>query len=169
MIFGYYVNNPEQFGIVEFDESGKILSLEEKPRDPKSNYAVPGLYFYDENVVDYAKKLKPSARGEIEITDLNKVYLSEGTLQLQIFGRGYAWLDTGTYLGLLEASNFVEIIQKRQGLYIACLEEIAYNLGYISSEDLKKIAESMNSTEYGKYLESLTRSRYWGGHAPITK
>jgi glucose-1-phosphate thymidylyltransferase len=168
MIFGYYVNNPEQFGIVEFDESGKILSLEEKPSEPKSNYAVPGLYFYDENVVDYAKKLKPSARGEIEITDLNKLYLSEGTLHLQIFGRGYAWLDTGTYLGLLEASNFVEIIQKRQGLYIACLEEIAYNLGYISSEDLKKIAESMNSTEYGKYLESLTRSRYWGGHAPIT-
>ena len=168
MIFGYYVNNPSAFGIVEFDEDGKVLSLEEKPSEPKSNYAIPGLYFYDENVVDYAKKLKPSPRGEIEITDLNKVYLEKGLLKLQIFGRGYAWLDTGTYVGLLEASNFVEIIQKRQGLYIACIEEIAYNLGYISDEELLKIADSMNSTEYGKYLKTLTLSRYWGGKAPIS-
>ena len=168
MIFGYYVNNPQQFGIVEFDDTGKILSLEEKPAKPKSNYAVPGLYFYDEDVVGHAKQLKPSPRGEIEITDLNKIYLSKGKLKLQIFGRGYAWLDTGTYVGLLEASNFVEIIQKRQGLYIACLEEIAYNLGYITSTDLEIIAETMNGTEYGKYLLSLTRTRYWGGKAPNT-
>jgi glucose-1-phosphate thymidylyltransferase len=166
MIFGYYVNNPEQFGIVEFNKNGEILSLEEKPKVPKSNYAIPGLYFYDEKVVDYAKNLEPSTRGEIEITDLNKVYLSKGKLKLQIFGRGYAWLDTGTYVGLLEASNFVEIIQKRQGLYIACIEEIAYNLGYISAEKLENIAESMNNTEYGRYLKSLTRTRYWGGHPP---
>jgi glucose-1-phosphate thymidylyltransferase len=166
MIFGYYVNNPRQFGIVEFDEAGNILSLEEKPNQPKSNYAVPGLYFYDENVVDYAKQLKPSSRGEIEITDLNKMYLEKGKLKLQIFGRGYAWLDTGTYVGLLEASNFVEIIQKRQGLYIACIEEIAYNLGYITKEELDKIAETMNNTEYGRYLRTLTQTRYWGGHPP---
>jgi glucose-1-phosphate thymidylyltransferase len=166
MIFGYYVNNPRQFGIVEFDEVGNILSLEEKPDQPKSNYAIPGLYFYDENVVDYAKKLKPSSRGEIEITDLNKIYFEKGKLKLQILGRGYAWLDTGTYVGLLEASNFVEIIQKRQGLYIACIEEIAYNLGYITKEELEKIAKSMNNTEYGRYLGRLTQSRYWGGHPP---
>jgi len=167
MIFGYYVNNPKDFGIVEFDEKGQIISLEEKPSEPKSNYAVPGLYFYDEKVVEYAKNLRPSPRGEIEITDLNKVYLDKGKLRLQIFGRGYAWLDTGTYVGLLEASNFVEIIQKRQGLYIACIEEIAYNLGYINEDELNKIAESMNNTEYGKYLKTLTRSRYWGGVAPV--
>ena len=166
MIFGYYVNNPKQFGIIEFDETGKILSLEEKPAEPKSNYAITGLYFYDENVVNYAKKLQPSARGELEITDLNKKYLLENKLKLQIFGRGYAWLDTGTYEGLLEASNFVEIIQKRQGLYIACLEEIAYNLGYISLEDIERLAESMNGNEYAKYLKNLASADYWGGHPP---
>jgi glucose-1-phosphate thymidylyltransferase len=168
MIFGYYVNNPKQFGIVEFDQNGTIISLEEKPSIPKSNYAVPGLYFYDENVVEYAKNLEPSQRGEIEITDLNKVYLEKGKLNLQIFGRGFAWLDTGTYEGLLEASNFVEIIQKRQGLYVACIEEIAYNQGYITKKQIEAIADSMKNTEYSEYLRSLTSTRYWGGPPPST-
>jgi len=157
VIFGYYVNDPKRFGIVEFDEQGKVLSLEEKPKKPKSNYAVPGLYFYDEKVVEYAKQLKPSSRGEIEITDLNKIYLMKEKLKLQLLGRGFAWLDTGTFVSLREASNFIEIIQKRQGLYIACLEEISYNLGYICSEDVERIAESMKNTEYGQYLMKLLK------------
>ncbi|MHA1788200.1 MAG: glucose-1-phosphate thymidylyltransferase RfbA [Candidatus Helarchaeota archaeon] len=156
-IFGYYVNDPKRFGVVEFDEHGKVLSLEEKPEEPKSNYAVPGLYFYDESVVEKAKNLKPSSRGELEITDLNKAYLEEGSLNVQVFGRGFAWLDTGTFSSLLRASNFVEIIQKRQGLYIACLEEISYNRGYIDENDLRRIADKMKNTEYASYLLSLLR------------
>src|SRR6056297_907309 len=152
VIFGYYVNNPENFGVVEFNKRKKVLSLEEKPDNPKSNYAVPGLYFYDNTVVEKAKNLEPSDRGELEITDLNRKYLEEGNLMVEHFGRGMAWLDTGTHDGLLEASNFVEAIQKRQGLYISCIEEIAYRLGYIDSEQLKKLAEPLMKTNYGKYL-----------------
>ncbi len=156
VIFAYYVNNPEVFGVVEFDKNDKVISLEEKPSNPKSNYAIPGLYFFDAKVVDIAKNLKPSPRGELEITDLLKVYLKKEKLRAQILGRGFAWLDTGTYDGLLEASNFVGTIQKRQGLNIACIEEIAYNLGYISRKDVIKIAENMNNTEYGQYLRKIS-------------
>jgi len=151
-IFGYYVKDPSSFGVVEFDEDGKVLSLEEKPDEPKSNYAVPGLYFYDNTVVKKAKNLEPSARGELEITDLNRIYLEEGNLMVEHFGRGMAWLDTGTHDGLLEAANFVEAIQKRQGLYIACIEEIAYRLGYIDTDDLKELAKPLMKTDYGEYL-----------------
>ncbi|AOY75529.1 glucose-1-phosphate thymidylyltransferase RfbA [Clostridium formicaceticum] len=154
-IFGYYVNNPVEFGVVEFDEDNNVISIEEKPKKPKSNYAVPGLYFYDNNVVEIAKNVKPSARGEIEITSINNEYLRRGKLKVELFGRGMAWLDTGTHSGLLEASNFVEAIQKRQGLYIACIEEIAYRKGYISKEELLKTAETLEKTEYGQYLYSL--------------
>ena len=152
LIFGYHVKDPRSFGVVEFDKTGKVLSLEEKPENPKSNFAVPGLYFYDHKVVEYAKNLKPSNRGEIEITDLNKVYLSNDELYVEIFGRGMAWFDTGTHDGLLEASNFVEAIQKRQGLYISCPEEIAFRRGYITKDQLIKLAEPLMKTEYGKYL-----------------
>ena len=152
VIFGYYVKDPTQFGVVEFDEEGNVISLEEKPKHPKSNYAVPGLYFYDNQVVEIAKNLKPSARGELEITDLNKEYLKMGKLKVILFGRGFAWLDTGTPEGLLEASNFVAAIQKRQGFYIAAIEEIAYRLGYISREQLIELAKPMEKTEYGRYL-----------------
>jgi len=155
VIFGYYVQNPKEFGIVEFGEGNIVLSLEEKPAQPKSNYAIPGLYFYDEHVVEYAKTIKPSARGEIEITDLNREYLKRGTLRVQQLGRGFAWLDTGTYDGLLEASNFVGTIQKRQGLYIACLEEIAYRNGYISLDQLVKLSENLKNTDYGHYLRKI--------------
>jgi len=155
-IFGYYVKDPTSFGVVEFDDNGKVLSLEEKPDEPKSNYAVPGLYFYDNTVVEKAKNLQPSARGELEITDLNRKYLEEGNLMVEHFGRGMAWLDTGTHDGLLEASNFVEAIQKRQGLYISCIEEIAYRLGYIDSKQLKKLAEPLMKTNYGKYLYDIS-------------
>jgi glucose-1-phosphate thymidylyltransferase len=155
IIFAYYVNDPEEFGVVEFDQQGKAISLEEKPGKPKSHYAIPGLYFYDEKAVEIAKQLKPSTRGEIEITDLNKAYLARGQLQVRMLGRGFAWLDTGTCDGLLDASNFVGTLQKRQGLYIACIEEIAFNLGYISKQDLSKIAKTMKNTPYGKYLEKL--------------
>jgi len=156
VIFGYYVKNPEEFGVVEFDKNGKVISLEEKPNNPKSNYAIPGLYFCDEDVVDIAKGLEPSPRGEIEITDLLKEYLKKEKLRVQLLGRGFAWLDTGTYDGLLEASNFVGTIQKRQGLYIACIEEIAYNKGYITRQDLQKIADTISNTDYGKYLKKIS-------------
>lgn len=156
VIFGYYVKNPEEFGVVEFDKNGKVISLEEKPINPKSNYAIPGLYFCDEDVVDNAKSLEPSPRGEIEITDLLKEYLKQEKLRVQLLGRGFAWLDTGTYDGLLEASNFVGTIQKRQGLYIACIEEIAYNKGYITRQDIQKIADTISNTDYGKYLKKIS-------------
>ena len=152
VIFGYPVNNPSSFGVVEFNAEGKVLSLEEKPDKPKSNYAVPGLYFYDNQVVDIAKQIKPSVRGELEITAVNNAYLERGQLQVKLFPRGMAWLDTGTYDGLLEAARFVSIIQKRQGLYISCIEEIAYRKGYISRNELLKLAEPMKNTEYGQYL-----------------
>lgn len=157
VIFGYYVQKPQAFGIVEFDEKGTIISLEEKPEHPKSHYAIPGLYFYDESVIEIAKSLHPSARGELEITDVNREYLVRGCLKLKQLGRGFAWLDTGTYDGLLEASNFVGTIQKRQGLYIACIEEIAYHMGYIDKNGLIKITETMDNCEYGQYLRRVTR------------
>lgn len=151
-IFGYYVQNPKAFGVVEFDDSGKVISLEEKPEKPKSKYAVPGLYFYDNTVIKKAKMLKPSARGELEITDLNKVYMEEGTLKVELLGRGMAWLDTGTHASMLQASNFVEAIQNTQGIYIACLEEIAYRKGWITPEKVMEIAKTLIKTGYGKYL-----------------
>ncbi len=156
VIFGYYVNNPKEFGVVEFDKNGKVLSLEEKPPNPKSNYAIPGLYFCDEKVIDLAMALKPSPRGELEIIDLFKEYLKLEKLRVQLLGRGFAWLDTGTYDGLLEASNFVGTIQKRQGLYIACIEEIAYMKGYITRRDVQKIADTISNTTYGKYLKKIS-------------
>ena len=152
IVFGYYVNDPERYGVAEFNEEGKVLSLEEKPAKPKSNYAVTGLYFYSNDVVKKAKSLKPSARGELEITDLNKLYLEEGRLNVQLMGRGVAWLDTGTHDSLLEASNFIATIQNRQGLQVACLEEIAYNYGYINREQLLKLAEPLKKNFYGQYL-----------------
>jgi len=155
VIFGYYVNNPKEFGVVEFDENGKVLSLEEKPKKPKSNYAIPGLYFYDNSVVKKTKRLKPSARGEIEITDLNKEYLKEGKLRVELLGRGFAWLDTGTHDGLANASDFVRTIQKRTGLYIACLEEIAYKNKWIRREELVSLGKEYEKTDYGKYILSL--------------
>ncbi len=157
VIFGYYVNNPKDFGIVEFDGNGKVLSLEEKPREPKSNYAIPGLYFYDNTVVNKAKKIKPSSRGELEITDLNKEYLKDNKLRVELLGRGFAWLDTGTYDGLANASDFVRTIQKRTGLYIACLEEIAYNNKWINKEELISLGKKYNKTDYGKYILSLIK------------
>lgn len=158
VIFGYYVKDPKPFGVVEFDEEGNVLSLEEKPEKPKSNYVVPGLYFYDNQVVEIAKKVKPSDRGEIEITSVNEEYLAKKQLKVELFGRGMAWLDTGTHIGLLEASNFVEAIQKRQGFYIACLEEIAYNNGWIDSKTVLKLAKSLEKTEYSKYLVDLVNN-----------
>ncbi len=155
VIFGYYVKDPSAYGIVEFDKKGNVLSLEEKPKHPKSNYAIPGLYFYDNHVVEIAKNLKPSARGELEITDVNKEYLKMRKLKVIPFGRGFAWLDTGTHDGLLEASNFVATIQKRQGFYISCIEEIAYRLGYIDEAQLLELAKPLEKTEYGKYLREL--------------
>ena len=154
-IFGYYVRDPRAYGVAEFDETGKVISLEEKPVNPKSNYAVPGLYFYDATVTEKARALKPSPRGELEITDLNKVYLNEGSLRVELFGRGFAWLDTGTVDSLLEASNFVETIQKRQGFYVACIEEIAWRNGWINTEQLKSLGQQQNKTEYGQYLIEL--------------
>ena len=154
-IFAYYVKNPGDYGIVEFDNEGKAISLEEKPRYPKSNYAVPGLYFYDRQVVGIAKALKPSARGELEITDINKVYMEKGDLKVQVLGRGFAWLDTGTHESMLEAANFVQTVQKRQGLYIACIEEIAYRNGFIGIEQLRVLTSPLMKTEYGVYLSQL--------------
>ncbi len=155
LIFGQHVPNPKAFGIVEFDKDGNVLSIEEKPEKPKSHYAVPGLYFYDNNVIEIAKGVKPSQRGELEITSVNNEYLNQGKLKVSLFGRGMAWLDTGTHEGLLEASNFVSIIQRRKGLYIACIEEIAYSRKYIDKEQLLKLIEPMRKTEYGQYLLNL--------------
>lgn len=156
-IFGYYVNNPKEFGVVEFDSEDNVISLEEKPNIPKSNYAIPGLYFYDNTVIDKAKRVVPSKRGELEITAINKMYLDEKNLKVINMGRGLAWLDTGTHEGLLEASNFVKTIQTRQGIMIACLEEIAYNNTWISKEKLKEIAEKLLNSSYGKYLLTLIK------------
>ncbi len=153
-IFGYWVKEPSSYGVVEFDATGKAISLEEKPTKPKSNYAIPGLYFYDNNVVEIAKNIKPSPRGEIEITTVNAEYLKQGKLNVEVFGRGFAWLDTGTYESLLEAGNFVEAIQKRQGLYISCIEEIAYRNAWINKEQLHTLASSIK-TEYGDYLRYI--------------
>ena len=157
IIFGYYVQDPTAYGVVEFDKDGKVISLEEKPQNPKSNYAIPGLYFYDNTVVEKAKNLKPSARGELEITDLNKVYMNEGNLKVNLLGRGMAWLDTGTHDSMLDASNFVAAVQNRQGTYIACIEEIAYRNKWISSEELRILAEPLSKTNYGRYLIELIK------------
>ena len=154
-IFGYSVKDPRAYGVVEFDASGNVLSIEEKPEKPKSDYAVPGLYFYDNSVVARAKALKPSARGEYEITDLNRTYLEEGKLKVEIFGRGFAWLDTGNSDSLLEASNFVATIQKRQGFYVSCIEEIAWRKGWIDNSQLQKLGKELEKTDYGKYILSL--------------
>ncbi|MCQ2584874.1 MAG: glucose-1-phosphate thymidylyltransferase RfbA [Treponema sp.] len=154
VIFGYQVADPTAYGVVEFDSTGKVLGIEEKPAQPKSNYAVPGLYFYTKEVVDIAANVKPSARGEIEITSINNEYLERDQLSVELLGRGMAWLDTGTYDGLLEASNFIATIQKRQGLYVSCLEEIAYNNGWISADDVLKMAEGYK-TDYGRYLKFI--------------
>ena len=151
-IFGYYVRDPREYGVVEFDENGMAVSIEEKPEHPKSNYAVPGLYFYDNDVVEIAKNVKPSARGEIEITSINNEYLRRGTLHVETMGRGFAWLDTGNHDALLDAADFVAAFQKRQGLYVSCIEEIAYKRGFIDREQLVKLAEPLMKTNYGKYL-----------------
>ncbi|MBP2046670.1 glucose-1-phosphate thymidylyltransferase RfbA [Methanobacterium aggregans] len=155
VIFGYYVKDPRPFGVVEFDESGNVISIEEKPEVPKSKYVVPGLYFYDNNVVEIAKNVKPSDRGELEITSVNEAYLKAQKLKVETMGRGMAWLDTGTHNGLLEAANFVEAIQKRQGFFVACLEEIAYNNGWITADKVLELAEPLKKTEYGQYLVEL--------------
>ena len=157
VIFGYFTNKPEAFGVVEFDDDWNVLSVEEKPEHPKSNYVVPGLYFYDNDVIEIAKNVKPSARGEVEITSVNEEYLNRGKLKVELLGRGMAWLDTGTHAGLLEAANFIETVQKRQSLYIACLEEIAFNKGYINEEQLLKTAEELKKTDYGQYLFDLVK------------
>lgn len=154
-IFGYYVNNPKDFGVVEFDKNGRAISLEEKPENPKSNYAIPGLYFYDNTVVEKAKKVKPSKRGELEITTLNEMYLKENNLNVVSLGRGMAWLDTGTHDALLEASNFVKTIQSRQGVMVACPEEISYRNGWIDKHKIKELAEPLLKSEYGRYLLTL--------------
>ena len=151
-IFGYYVKDPKAYGVVEFDENGMAISIEEKPENPKSNYAVPGLYFYDNDVIEIAKNVKPSARGEIEITSINNEYLQRGTLHVETLGRGFAWLDTGSHDNLLEAANFVATFQKRQGMYVSCIEEIAYRRGFIDREQLLKLAEPLLKTAYGQYL-----------------
>lgn len=155
LIFGYYVNNPKEFGVIEFDDDMKAISIEEKPEKPKSHYAVPGLYFYDNSVIDIAKNIKPSARGEIEITDVNRTYMEQNRLKVNVLGRGFAWLDTGTPDGLLEAANFVNTIQNRQGLKVSCIEEIAYKRDWISKEQLLVLANNLKKTEYGDYLMKL--------------
>ena len=154
-VFGYQVKDPERFGVVSFDEKGKAVTIEEKPEKPKSNYAVTGLYFYDKNVVEYAKNLKPSARGELEITDLNKIYLKNGNLNVEQLGRGFAWLDTGTHQSLLQASQYVQTIEENQGIKIACLEEVAYRMGFVTKEDLQKQVEKYKNNEYYGYIKNL--------------
>jgi len=156
-IFGYYVTDPERYGVVDFDEKGRVLSIEEKPKKPKSRYAVTGLYFYGNEVIEIAKNLKPSQRGELEITDVNREYLRRGKLRVELMGRGYAWLDTGTHDSLAEASEFIATIEKRQGLKIACIEEIAFNSGFINREQLRKLAQPLNHNEYGQYLMRIIR------------
>lgn len=158
-VFGYHVNDPERFGVVDFDSNMKALSIEEKPEKPKSNYAVTGLYFYDNTVVEKAKNLKPSDRGELEITDINKLYLDEGKLDVKVMGRGYAWLDTGTHDSMMDAASFIATIQKRQNLKVACLEEIAYHMGYISKEKLVELAQPMKKNDYGQYLLRLAKEQ----------
>ena len=158
VIFGYYVKEPQAYGVVEFDDSGKVLGIEEKPAKPKSNYAVPGLYFYTNDVVDIAADVKPSARGEIEITSVNNTYLEKGRLSVELLGRGMAWLDTGTYDGLLEASNYIATIQKRQGLYVSCIEEIAFRNGWLKKEELLELAKGYK-TDYGRYLEDIAENK----------
>ena len=155
LIFGYLVRDPQRYGVVEFNHQGRVLSIEEKPKNPKSDYAVPGLYFYDNDVIDIASSLKPSARGELEITDVNLTYLNRGELQVELLGRGYAWLDTGTQEALQQAASYVQVIQERQGLKISCIEEIAYRLGYIDRDGLKHLASEMLMNEYGRYLMRL--------------
>lgn len=154
-VFGYPVMNPTDFGVVEFDENGKVISIEEKPQKPKSNYAVPGLYFYDNKVIEYAKAIKPSARGELEISSVNSLYLEKGELNVMLLGRGMAWLDTGTPTGLLKAAEYVETIQSMQGMYVSCIEEIAWRRGFITTEQLRALGEELNMTDYGKYLIAL--------------
>lgn len=162
LIFGYWVKDPERYGVVEFDGSGKVLSIEEKPRKPKSNYAVPGLYFYDNKVVEIASNLKPSARGELEITDVNREYLERGELKVELLGRGFAWLDTGTHESLLEASNFIETIEKRQGLKVCCVEEVAYRMGYIDANQVQRLAEPLVKNGYGQYLLQIIEEKKRG-------
>jgi len=159
IIFGYRVNDPERYGIVEFDEEENVLSLEEKPSQPKSDYAVPGIYFYDNQVVKNAEAVKPSARGEIEITDLNKIYLEQGNLKVKLFGRGVAWLDAGTHESLLQAASFIQTVQERQGLMISCPEEIAYHMGYISKDQLQKLGEVLSGNSYGEYILEVAKGR----------
>jgi len=156
-IFGYYVKDPSAYGVVSFDENGRVLDIEEKPKAPKSNYAIPGLYFYDNEVIRIAKEIKPSARGELEITDVNRFYLNKGALRVELMGRGMAWLDTGNHDSLLDASNYVAAIQKRQGLYISCIEEIAYRQGFIDRQQLLELADTMKSTDYGRYLYDIAK------------
>jgi glucose-1-phosphate thymidylyltransferase len=158
-VFAYYVRHPQRYGVVEFDRDGKAISLEEKPSEPRSNYAVTGLYFYDETIVDVAKSIKPSPRGELEITDVNKVYLERGELRVERMRRGFAWLDTGTHESLMQAASFVQTIQNRQGLKISCIEEIAYRMGYIDAEQLMKLAQPLKKNDYGLYLEQLAKGR----------
>jgi glucose-1-phosphate thymidylyltransferase len=160
VVFGYYVNDPDRYGVVDFDASGKALSIEEKPQQPKSNYAVTGLYFYDRTVVEKVKRIKPSSRGELEITDLNRLYLDEGKLSVKLLGRGMAWLDTGTHQSLLQASNFVGSIEERQGLKVACLEEIAFRKGYISKTQLLDLAKPYSKNQYGQYLIKVAHERF---------
>jgi len=160
LIFGYWVRDPERYGIVEFDPSGKVISIEEKPKEPKSRYAVPGLYFYDNDVIQIATQLKPSARGELEITDVNKEYLRRGELRVELLGRGFAWLDTGTHDSLIEASSYIETIEKRQGLKISCVEEVAYRMGYIDAEQVRRLAEPMRNNGYGQYLFSIVQEHF---------
>lgn len=159
-VFGYYVNDPERYGVAEFDEEGNVLSIEEKPKEPKSNYAVTGLYFYDNTVVEKAKRVKPSLRGELEITDLNKLYLEEKTLTVKLLGRGMAWLDTGTHQSMLQASNFIESIEERQGLKVACLEEIAFRKGYITKEQVAELAKPLLKNQYGQYLMKVINEKF---------